>query len=78
MKGGVAFDPNVNAYRAIVHTWDNPDCVGQPDEWRSGQVFESEDEAMSFYKTNIRPGLEQSMNDASRKKGVTISTTRLE
>ena len=78
MKGGVAFDPDVNGYRAIVHSWDNTDCVGEPEEWTFDQVFQSEDEAMSFYKAKIRPELEQSMKEASRKQGVTTSITRLE
>ena len=78
MKGGIAFDAQVDAYRAIVHSWDNPDCAGNPDEWKSDQMFQSEDEAMSFYKMNIRPKLERFMKKASRHKGVEVSTNRLE
>jgi hypothetical protein len=41
-------------------------CTG-PDEWRSTETFSSEDAAMSFYKANIRPGLERLMAEAFRK-----------
>src|SRR4030095_16071617 len=67
MKGGVSFDSAANAYRAIVHSWDNADCIGEPQEWQSADTFASEDAAMSFYKTSIRPGLERLMAEASRK-----------
>ena len=67
MKGGVSFDSAANAYRAIVHSWDNADCIGEPQEWQSAETFASEDAAMSFYKTSIRPGLERLMAEASRK-----------
>src|ERR1051326_8177566 len=59
MKGGVSFDPAANAYRAIVHSWDNGEGIGEPREWQSVQTFASEDAAMTFYKTSIRPGLER-------------------
>ena len=49
MKGGVCFDPSADAYRAIVHSWDNAACAGEPEEWRSIETFPSEDAAMSFY-----------------------------
>ncbi len=79
MKGGVSFDPATNAYRAIVHSWDNAECLGEPQEWQSAEIFESEDAAMSFYKTSIRPGLERLMAEASRqvKDGI-FSHRRLE
>ncbi|MGH7972149.1 MAG: hypothetical protein ACREIC_25830, partial [Limisphaerales bacterium] len=79
MKGGVSFDPVANGYRAIVHSWDNAECVGEPQEWRSAETFESEDAAMAFYKTSIRPGLERLMSEASRKvKDGTFTYRRLE
>jgi len=79
MKGGVAFDPTVNAYRPIVHSWENAHCIGEPKEWRSGETFASEDDAMDFYKANIRPGLERLMVEASRKvKDGTFAHRRLE
>ncbi len=79
MKGGTSFDPAVNAYRAIVHTWDNVDCLGQPQEWKSTETFLTEDEAMEFYKTNIRPGLETLMRQAAREhKDAAFSLRRLE
>ena len=67
MKGGVSFDAAANAYRAIVHSWDNAECLGKPQEWQSVETFASEDAAMTFYKTSIRPGLGRLMAEASRK-----------
>ena len=79
MKGGVSFDAAVNAYRAIVHSWDNAECIGEPQEWQSAETFASEDGAMSFYKTSIRPELERLMAEASRKvKEGTFMHRRLE
>jgi hypothetical protein len=56
---GVGFDPAANAYRAIVHSWDNAECIGEPREWQSSETFTSEDAAMSFCRTRIRPGFER-------------------
>ena len=67
MKGGVSFDPIANAYRAIVHSWDSAECIGEPHEWRTVETFETEDAAMTFYKSSIRPQLERLMAEASRK-----------
>ena len=79
MKGGVSFDPAADAYRAIVHSWDNAECVGEPLEWQSVETFATEDAAMTFYKTSIRPGLERLMAEASRKaKDGTFMHRRLE
>ena len=79
MKGGVSYDPATNAYRAIVHSWDNAECIGEPQKWQSAENFESEDAAMTFYKSNIRPGLEHLMAEASRKvKDGTFMHRRLE
>lgn len=78
MKGGVAFDPEAGVFRAVVHSWANPDCEGEPREWQSGQAFQFEDEAMSFYKMNIRPKLERFMREAARGKGVDVTMRRLE
>ena len=79
MKGGVSFDPVANAYRAIVHSWDNAECIGEPQEWGSAETFATEDAGMTFYKTSIRPGLERLMAEASRKvKDGTFMHRRLE
>ena len=67
MKGGVCFDPAANAYRAIVHSWDNAECIGEPQKWQTDDTFASEDAAMDFYKANIRPGLERLMAEASQQ-----------
>ncbi len=78
MKGGVSFDPVVDAYRAVVHTWDNRDCIGDPKEWLSGETFPTDDEAMVFYKKNIRPELEGLMRQAHEQEGVSVARRRLE
>ena len=78
MKGGVSFDQELNAFRVVVHSWDNSDCLGDPKEWQSEQTFRSEDSAMSFYKLKIRPKLERLMQEISNKEGVTTSMRRLE
>jgi SEC-C motif len=79
MKGGVGFDPAANAYRAIVHSWNNAECIGAPREWQTAETFESEDAAMAFYKATIRPRLERLMDEASRKvKDGTSMRRRLE
>jgi len=79
MKGGVAFDRNAQAFRAVVHSWDNADCEGEPKEWLSDESFDSEDDAMSFYKIRVRPKLERLMREASQKdKRIQTSVTRLE
>ena len=59
MKGGVRYDPAVHGFVAIIHSWDNVACLGEPQEWRTPQVFPTEDAAMQYYKTNLRPALEQ-------------------
>jgi hypothetical protein len=68
MKCGVRFDPAVNGFVAIVHTWDNVYAYGEPKEWRTPQVFPTEEEAMAYYKTSIRPALERLMADIGREK----------
>ena len=79
MKGGVSFDPVAKAYRAVVHSWDNAECIGEPQEWQTAETFQSEDAAMAFYRTSIRPGLERLMAEASRKvKDSTFIHRRLE
>ncbi len=78
MKGGVSFDQEVNAFRVVVHSWDNTDCLGAPKEWQSEQTFQSEESGMTFYKVNIRPKLERLMQKIGKKEGVTTSTRRLE
>jgi hypothetical protein len=79
MKGGVAFDSDMNAYRAVVHSWDNAECIGEPMEWLSDETFLTDDAAMNFYKKNIRPSLERLMAEASRKsKDIVFTRHRLE
>jgi len=68
MKGGVRFDPKVNGFVAIVHIWDNVHCLGEPEEWRSSNVFPTENAAMKYYKTSIRPGLKKMMAEAAKGK----------
>jgi len=78
MKGGVSFDPSVNAYRAIVHSWDNAECIGEPDVWQSSETFPTEDAAMEFYKAKIRPGLAQILAEAARRTDSRLVHRRLE
>lgn len=59
MKGGVLYDPVLKGFVAIVHSWDNVLGVGKPQEWRTTQVFPTEEAAMQYYKANIRPELEK-------------------
>jgi len=76
MKGGVALNSDANEYRAVVHSWDNAECIGEPMELLSTETFPTEDMAMNFYKMNIRPGLERLMAEASRKAKDFVSTHR--
>lgn len=62
MKGGVCFAEQANGYIPIVHTWDNVHCQGEPKEWRSPNVFATEEEAMKYYKSYIRPDLQRLMS----------------
>lgn len=59
MKGGIRSNPDGPGYIAIVHVWDNVQARGAPDEWRFGEVFATDEEAMTFYLNNIRPELER-------------------
>lgn len=62
MKGGVRFDEQNDGYVAIVHTWDNVYCKGEPTEWRSPKIFPTEEEAMKYYKLSIRPDMQRMMS----------------
>jgi hypothetical protein len=77
MKGGVSGDP-ISGYHAIVHSWDNTECNGLPDEWTSDEVFTDEEEAMTFYKSRIRPMLEQLMSEAAEDPNASTLHRRLE
>jgi hypothetical protein len=79
MKGGVLFDPTVNGFIAIVHIWDNVHCHGAPEEWRSPEIFSTEEAAMQYYKTSIRPSLERMMAKmANGQSGKTFIHRKLE
>jgi hypothetical protein len=77
MKGGVQYDPSLNGFVVIVHSWDNVLCTGEPEEWRTTQIFPTEDAALQYYKTNIRPELEQ-MTSQMGKSGTKILHRKLE
>jgi hypothetical protein len=64
----VRFDPAINGFVAIVHIWDNVHAYGEPDEWRAPQVFPTEEAAMEYYKTSIRPALERLMAEMAEGK----------
>ena len=70
MKGGVAFDPESNGFVAIVHSWDNQDCLGEPSEWVSSKAFPTENAAMRDYKKTVRPALKKAMRKAARMSGI--------
>ncbi len=79
MKGGVGYSTSRNAYVAIVHTWDNVECLGDYQEWESHDVFPTEDTAMEYYKAYIRPSLSKMMSSAEQRKlGVTTTHVKLE
>jgi hypothetical protein len=79
MKGGIRSNPTGKGFIAIVHIWDNIDCRGEPEEWRSPEVFSTEEEAMQYYKTSIRPELERMMAKvANEKPGITSVHRKLE
>jgi hypothetical protein len=56
-----------SGFVAIVHTWDNVHAYGEPEEWRTPQVFPTEEAAMAYYKTTIRPALERLMADMAKE-----------
>ena len=79
MKGGIRFDATVNGFVAMVHTWDDVQRHGPPEEWRSPESFPTEDTAMQYYKTSIRPAVEQMMTErACGHSDRTILPHRLE
>ncbi len=61
MKGGVRSNPHGPGFVAMVHTWDNVYCRGEPDEWNSTDVFATEAAAMEYYTVHIRPSLQRLM-----------------
>jgi hypothetical protein len=79
MKGGVLFDPEVNGFVVIVHSWDNPEGRGEPEEWRYPDVFPTEEAAMEYYKTTIRPSLERTLTEtAGKRPGTSFIHRKLE
>src|ERR1051325_11529161 len=71
MKGGIRDNPAGGGFIAIIHTWDNIEGRGEPDEWRDPRVFATEEQAMHYYKTSLRPALEEFMAKvASQTEGV--------
>ena len=79
MKGGIMFDPAARGYVAVVHSWDNAECRSEPEEWRDPKVFTSEEAAMHYYKSAIRPSLEKLMNQLKKsRRGVSGFHRKLE
>jgi len=76
MKGGVRANPTGDGFIAIVHTWDNTEGRGEPSEWRSSEVFPTEEAAMQYYKTSIRPALEQLVTKMAQETPSTKATHR--
>lgn len=52
----------------IVHTWDNIFCDGEPEEWCAPDIFATEDEALQYYKTYIRPSLQRLMMEIQKER----------
>lgn len=71
MKGGLRDNPGGDGFIAIVHMWDNVECRGEPKEWRCSEVFPTEEEAMRYYKTSIRPRLEELMAEVAKGRSIT-------
>ncbi len=67
MKGGIRYDDEVNGFVPIIHTWDNVQCQGEPTEWQYPKVFQTEEDAMSYYKRYIRPDLQQLMSKIKKQ-----------
>ena len=78
MKGGVAYAPDKNGFVATVHSWDNAECAGDPNEWLSNDVFPTEDTAMEYYKTYVRPKLENMMKTIERETKTNTTQVKLE
>jgi hypothetical protein len=78
MKGGVRFDPEAAGFMVIVHTWDNAAGHGEPTEWRTPEVFPTEEAAMQCYKESIRPALSALMAQASGQADATVVHRKLE
>jgi hypothetical protein len=76
MKGGVRSNPNGKGFIAIVHVWDNIECQGAPTEWSYPEIFDTEDNAMGFYKNSIRPQLEQLMSRMKNSSKTIITKQR--
>lgn len=72
LKGGVQFDPKVNAFRAFIHFWANGDGVGQPKEWQSSETFPTEEDALVFYKAKVQPRLESLAAAVAQKTNSTF------
>lgn len=68
MKGGIRYDPMTRKYLVIVHIWDNVECRGEPEEWNYPQAFQTEDEAMAYYKTAIGPALKRRLEKSVEGK----------
>jgi len=68
MKGGIRYDPASGGYLVIVHIWDNVACRGVPHEWNYPKVFQTEEEAMAYYKTAIGPALRRKLEKSVEGK----------
>ena len=53
-------------FPGAAHTWSNVAGHGDPTEWCAPEVFPTEEAAMRYYKTAIRPALARLMAHASR------------
>jgi hypothetical protein len=56
----------------IVYSSDNVLGVSESQEWRTSQVFPTEETAIQYYKTNIRPELERMMSQIKSSGAKTV------
>ncbi len=79
MKGGVRYDPESGGFLVIVHSWDNIECRGEPQEYRYDEVFAREEDALHYYKTKVGPELKRFMEqNAAQQKGMAFIHRQLE
>lgn len=71
MKGGVRSNLTGSGFMVIVHTWDNISCEGEPEEWCAPDIFPTEDAALQYYKTYIRPSLQRLMLEIQKEQNGT-------
>jgi len=52
-KGGIAYVPSSGKYHAVISVWQNLEFEGEGEDFLHSAEFNSESEAMAFYKEKI-------------------------